>query len=114
MGDQESLSTLSHRVADFVAQREWEVFHNPKDLAIALSVEASELLELFQWRNREEVATVLPEIRRKIANELADIFIYGLSMATSLSIDMEEAILEKLALNEKRFPVERFRGRAYD
>lgn len=114
MGDKGSLSSLSHRVADFVTQREWEVFHNPKDLAIALLVEASELLELFQWRSREEVAVVLPEIRREIAEELADVFIYGLSMANSLSIDLEKAILQKLEENESRFPVERFRGRAYE
>lgn len=113
MGNQGRLSSLSQRVADFVAQRQWEVFHNPKDLAIALSVEASELLELFQWRSREEVAEALPDIRGTISEELADVFIYGISMANSLSIDLEEAILQKLEKNERKYPVERFRGRAH-
>lgn len=114
MGDEGSLDSLSDKIAEFVSQREWEIFHNPKDLAIALSVEASELLELFQWRSREEVAELLPEIKQQIGEELADVFIYGLSMANSLSIDLEKAITRKLEKNEQRYPVHRFRGRAYE
>ncbi len=114
MGDAESVGSLSRRVAEFVAKREWEIFHNPKDLAIALSVEASELLELFQWRSPEEIAGMLPDLKGEIAEELADVFIYGLSMANSLSIDLEKAILQKLEKNEHRYPVDRFKGRAYE
>lgn len=113
MGDEETLGELRKRVADFVSRRDWEVFHNPKDLAIAMAVEASELLELFQWRSPEEVEELLPELRGRMEEELADIFIYGLSMANTLDMDLSAAILRKLEANERRFPVERFKGRAY-
>lgn len=113
MGDEATLGELRSRIAEFVAAREWEAFHNPKDLALALSVEAAELLELFQWQSREEVETRRQELRGPIADELADVFIYGLSMANALSLDLTEAILRKLKKNEGRFPEARFRGRAY-
>lgn len=113
MGDEATLGELRSRIADFVAERAWEPFHNPKDLALALSVEASELLELFRWRDKEEVAARLPELRDRIAEELADVFIFGLSMANAASIDLSSAILEKMEENEDRFPVEKYRGRAY-
>ncbi len=113
MGDGATLGELRRRVADFVAKRNWEGYHNPKDLAIALAVEASELLELFQWRSVEQVEALLPEMKDSISEELADIFIYGLSLANALSIDLSEAILRKMERNEERFPVDRFKGRAY-
>ncbi len=112
MGDEATLGELRSRVADFVSRREWEVFHNPKDLAIALSVEASELLELFRWRDVEEIESTLPKLKVSIADELADVLIYSLSMANTLSIDLTEAILAKMERNEERFPVEKYRGRA--
>ncbi|MFQ5919296.1 MAG: nucleotide pyrophosphohydrolase [Thermoplasmata archaeon] len=113
MGDEATLGELRDRVAAFVAAREWETFHHPKDLALALSVEASELLELFQWRSRHEIDRLLPELKGRIAEELADVFIFGLSMANALSIDLSQAILDKMEENEERFPTENFRGRAY-
>ncbi|MCJ2520341.1 MAG: nucleotide pyrophosphohydrolase [Candidatus Thermoplasmatota archaeon] len=113
MGEGATLEELMSQVADFVTKREWEVFHNPKDLAIAMAVEASELLEHFLWRTPEEINQLLPELKEKIEEELADVFIYGLSMANALSVDLADAIHRKLRKNEKRFPVDRFRGRAY-
>lgn len=114
MGVGASFEELEQRVADFVGEREWEGFHTPKDLAMALSVEAAELMELFLWRSPEEVNSMLPKLRNKIEEELADVFIYGLSMANALSIDLPQAILKKLKQNAERFPVDRFRGRAYE
>ncbi len=114
MGEEATLGELRGRVAAFVAAREWERFHHPKDLALALSVEASELLELFRWRHREEIDRQLPELKERIAEELADVFIFGLSMANAVSIDLSQAILDKMEENEKRFPIEKFRGRAYE
>ncbi|MFQ6013462.1 MAG: nucleotide pyrophosphohydrolase [Thermoplasmata archaeon] len=113
MGDEATLGELRGRIAAFVAAREWEAFHNPKDLALALSVEASELLELFRWRGQEEVRARLLELKERIAGELADVFIFGLSMANAVSIDLTQAILRKMEENEERFPVEEYRGRAY-
>ncbi len=113
MGDAATLQELGDLVADFVARREWEPFHNPKDLALALSVEASELVEIFRWKGRQEVAAALPELRDAIADELADVIIYALSMANASSVDLTQAVQSKLERNEARFPVEEFRGRAW-
>ncbi|MDX1534214.1 MAG: nucleotide pyrophosphohydrolase [Thermoplasmata archaeon] len=113
MGDEATLGELRDRVAAFVAARDWEKFHHPKDLALALTVEASELLELFRWRSREEVDAMVSELRQPIAEELADVFIFGLSLANALALDLTGAIQRKMAANEERFPVETYRGRAY-
>ncbi|MFQ5907572.1 MAG: nucleotide pyrophosphohydrolase [Thermoplasmata archaeon] len=113
MGDEATLGELRGRIAMFVAAREWEGFHNPKDLALALSVEAAELLEIFRWRSRQEVDDLLPELKAQIADELADVFIFGLSLANAVSVDLPAAILRKMDANEERFPVEKYRGRAY-
>lgn len=113
MAPDTTLEELGQRVARFVARREWEPYHNPKDLALALAVEAAELLELFQWRTPTEIEALLPELREAIAGELADVFIYGLSMGNVLDLNLAEAIRRKLEHNEDRFPVDRFRGRAY-
>lgn len=114
MGDRPTLEELANQVADFVAEREWEVFHTPRDLAMALSIEASELLELFLWRSREEVTARLPDIQEQVAGELADVLIYALSLANALSVDPSEVVVKKLRENAERFPVDRFRGRAYE
>lgn len=113
MGDEATLGQLRRKVADFVGRRDWEPFHNPKDLALALSVEAAELLELFRWRSPEEVEALLPEMKDSIVDELADVLIFALSMANVLQVDLGQAVLRKLEKNEDRFPAERFRGRAY-
>ncbi|MFQ5986857.1 MAG: nucleotide pyrophosphohydrolase [Thermoplasmata archaeon] len=113
MGNEATLGELRGLIAAFVAAREWEGFHNPKDLALALSVEASELLELFRWRGRKEVEEHLPELMDRIAEELADVFIFGLSLANAVSLDLSAAIIQKMEENEVRFPVEKYRGRAY-
>lgn len=107
-----TLAALQDRVARFVAARAWERFHNPKDLALALSVEASELLEVFQWRSEAEVADRLEELKPAIADELADVVIYGLSLANALSLDLGDAVVRKLEKNADRFPPEEVRGRA--
>jgi len=106
-----TLADLRMRVFRFVSEREWARFHTPKDLAMALSIEASELLERFLWRDAGLGPPPDPD-RRAATEELADVFIYGLSMANALEIDLSEAILAKLAANERRFPAGEFRGRA--
>lgn len=106
-----TVASLRERVADFVTEREWKMYHNPKDLAIALSVEASELLDLFQWTRPEEIDLTDPR-RSAIEEELADVFIYALHMANSIECDLSEITLRKLAKNAKKYPVEGYRGRA--
>lgn len=107
-----SLESLQARVAAFVEAREWVQFHVPKDLAIAISVEAAELLEIFQWRDPGPPESWRPEVRAAVAEELADVLIYGLSLANVLRLDLANTILAKLAKDEAKYPVDRFRGRA--
>src|SRR5467141_1386615 len=98
-----SVGELRERVRQFVHARDWERFHAPKDLAMAISIEASELLELFLWQGSGSSA---------VADELADVLIYGLSLANALEMDLSEAMLAKLKKDEAKYPPDRYRGRA--
>ncbi len=92
---------------NFVKERNWEQFHNPKDLAISLSLEAAELLELFQWNTSDEA---VEKNRDKMKDELADVIVYAIDFATVLGFDLNEIILEKMAKNRLKYPVEKARG----
>lgn len=96
-----------NRINQFRDDRDWRKFHNEKDLAISISLEASELLELFQWKNSEEV---VESSLNEIKEELADVLIYSLMMADNLNLDVEDIIKNKLDLNERKYPVEKSRG----
>ena len=95
------MKDLTSKINEFRDERNWRQYHNPKDLALSLSLEASELLENFQWLDAEEGAE---KNRENIKDELADVFIYGLMIADDLDIDMNEAILEKLKKNAIKYP----------
>ena len=95
------MDELIKEINKFRDERNWRQYHNPKDLSLSLSLEASELLENFQWISAEEGAE---KNRQNIEEELADVFIYGLMMADDLGIDMEEAILRKLKKNREKYP----------
>ena len=95
-------------VLAFRDDRDWKQYHNPKDLAISLSLEAAELLEVFQWSGSDlECREKLSEIRE----ELADVLMYAISLADRLGLDLDEIILEKLRRNEEKYPLEKARGR---
>ena len=102
----------------FAAERDWDQFHTPKNLATSISVEAAELLELFQWsrgqKGWEEVTD--PSIRARIEDELADILLFVIRFADKADIDLEAIAERKIALNAEKYPPERFRGsdRKYD
>ena len=96
-----------NRINQFRDERDWRKFHNEKDLAISISLEASELLELFQWKKSEEV---VEKSLQEIREELADVFIYSFMMADNLNLDVEKIIKSKLDLNEQKYPVEKSRG----
>jgi len=106
-----TFSELRDELREFVRERDWERFHNPKDLAMALSVEASELLEHFLWRG-PAASIRTPARRQAIADELADVLIYGLHIANALDIDVSEAVLHKIAMSAEKYPTDRFKGRA--
>ena len=107
-----SVGRLREHVRQFVHAREWERFHTPRDLAMAISIEASELLELFLWDGLEARPEMSPQRRTTVGDELADVMIYGLSLANVLDIDLSEAIVSKLKKDEAKYPADRFRGRA--
>jgi len=100
-------------VAKFRDEREWLKYHTPKNLAESIAIEAAELLEVFQWKTEDECLEYAKneEGKRRVAEELADIVIYALSLADVLEIDLGLAVLEKLEENERKYPVEKFRGR---
>jgi dCTP diphosphatase len=106
------LEELKARVRTFVAERDWERFHSPKNLAMALSVEASELVELFQWLSEEESAALDDAQRRRVAEELADVLWFLVRLSDCLDIDLLEAAGQKLTQNAQKYPVERVRGKS--
>ncbi|WP_392840004.1 nucleotide pyrophosphohydrolase [Streptomyces sp. LN500] len=101
------VQTLQRRLAAFAAERDWEQYHTPKNLAVALSVEASELVEIFQWLTPEQSARVMeePETAHRVADEVADVLAYLLQFCEVLGIDVLAALAEKIDRNEARFPV---------
>jgi NTP pyrophosphatase (non-canonical NTP hydrolase) len=108
----EALHLLQRRLAEFAAARDWQQFHSPKNLAMALSVEAAELLEEFQWLTEEQSTTLDDARRERVRLELADVFIYLLRIADVLGVDLMKAADDKIALNERKYPAERVRGDA--
>jgi NTP pyrophosphatase (non-canonical NTP hydrolase) len=101
-----TVGQLQRRLAEFAAARDWGRFHTPKNLAAALSVEASELLEIFQWLTPEESARVMerPETAHRVEDEVADVLAYLLQLCEVLGVDALLALTEKMERNEKRFP----------
>ncbi len=108
----DSLQTLRAKLDAFAAERDWDQFHNPKNLAMALTAEASELLEHFQWLTLEEAANLLPATRDAVALECADVLLFLIRLADKLDIDLAAAAQKKLELNALKYPVEKSRGRA--
>lgn len=108
----DALVALRDAMRDFAAEREWEVFHTPKNLAMALAGEAGEVIEHFQWLTAEQSAALPPATREEVAFELADVLLYVVRLADVLDIDLADAARRKIALNAQRYPVERVRGRA--
>jgi dCTP diphosphatase len=104
------LQTLTQSLRDFAKERDWEQFHSPKNLAAALSVEAAELLEHFQWITEENSRNLSVEKKGQVAQEAADVFLYLLQLCDKLGIDLLEAARLKLIANGEKYPVDRARG----
>ena len=111
-GKLEDLEALRLRVAAFAAARDWDQFHAPKNLAMALIAECAELVEHFQWLSAEDSAVLTEEKRTAVRLELADVLIYLVRIADKLDVDLLEAAREKIAINEKRYPAAQVRGDA--
>ena len=108
----DSLEQLRARLARFAAERDWEQFHSPKNLSMALIAECAELVEHFQWMSEEESLTLTPQRREAVRLELADILNFLVRCADRLGVDLVEAANDKIAINETRYPVDRVRGSA--
>ena len=106
----EDLQSLTHKLREFGAARHWGPFHSPKNLAMALSVEAAELMEHFQWLDGPQSENLSAAQREAVALEAADVLLYLLQLSDRLGIDLGAAALRKLALNELRYPVAKARG----
>ncbi|WP_405588992.1 nucleotide pyrophosphohydrolase [Streptomyces sp. NBC_01190] len=107
------MAALQRRLVEFAAARDWEPFHTPKNLAVALSVEASELLEIFQWLTPEQAAAVMddPDSAHRVRDEVADVLAYLLQFCAAVGVDPLTALDAKIDRNELRFPrPERSRG----
>jgi dCTP diphosphatase len=106
----DSLENLRNKINAFVTERDWAQFHTPKNLAMAMIVEAAELVEQFQWDTPQESQHLRPEKREAVAHELADTFVYLLRLAEVLEIDLIDAANKKIALNALKYPVEKVKG----
>ncbi|NTU73784.1 nucleotide pyrophosphohydrolase [Candidatus Roizmanbacteria bacterium] len=106
------MNDLTQRIIAFRDARDWKQFHKPKDLAVSLSLEASEVLEHFQWKNEVEIGEYVLTHKDEIADELADVLNYLLIMAHDLGIDIIEAEEKKVSKNEAKYPVEKAKGNA--
>jgi NTP pyrophosphatase (non-canonical NTP hydrolase) len=111
---QTTVAELKSRVLHFVRERDWEQFHSPKNLSMALAAEAGELMEHFLWSTPEQAAVIArdPAKRERIAEELADVVIYALEFANMTGLDVAASIEAKLAANARKYPVEKARGRS--
>ena len=110
---QTTVAELIKLIDDFVAERDWERFHDPKNLSMSMAIEAGELMEHFQWLRSDELKSVLEDERKmaQIREELADIIAYVLSFASTMGIDLSSALEDKMQKNAMKYPVEKFRGR---
>lgn len=104
------LEDLTQRIVEFRDARDWKQFHSPKNLAASISIEAAELLEIFQWSSDATVADDVEKRRVDLERELADITIYTLLMAHDSGVDLEAAIATKLGENDAKYPAEKARG----
>lgn len=103
---------LREQLRSFAAAREWDQFHSPKNLAMALSVEAGELLEIFQWLTEEQSRSLTPKARAAAAEEMADVLLYLIRLGDQLGIDPVAEARGKLVTNAQKYPVEKARGNA--
>lgn len=105
-----NIEQIKQRIQKFSDDRNWESFHNPKNLVMALNGEVGELNEIFQWLDFEESLNLPPDVLEHTKEEVADIAIYLLRICMKLDIDLEDAILNKMTKNEKKYPVESLMG----
>ncbi len=107
-----TISELREKVKDFIHERDWAKYHNPKDIAVSITIEVGELLEIFQWVKENELDEMVgnPKKLVELEEELADIIIYCLSLANVLNIDVSKAVTEKIDKNNEKYPIDKVKG----
>lgn len=108
----DTLEALTALAIDFRDARDWKQFHNPKDMALSLVLEAAEVLELMQWKNGEELAEHLCQRREQLADELSDVLFWVLEMAHENDIELGAAFRAKMEKNQRKYPIDKARGNA--
>jgi dCTP diphosphatase len=110
MSDTLSIEDLQKKIRQFVDERDWDQFHNPKDLSISLALEAAEVMEHFQWKSNEEMIEHARKNKGAVGEELADVFYWVLLLANKLDVDLSEAFEKKMTQNAAKYPVEKAKG----
>jgi len=106
----DSIAALTDRIQRFVDARDWRVYHNPKDLSVAIAAEAGELMQHFVWQQDDQIANRVETKRDEIASEIADVAILLFELADNLGLNLGKVMEQKIAHNESRYPVEKARG----
>jgi len=106
----EDLEALKHRIREFAQARDWDQFHSPKNLSMALAAEAGELLEKFQWLTEGESSNLSSERKEEIRDEMADVLVYLVRLADKLDIDLLDAAGKKIIKNEQKYPTDKVKG----
>jgi len=106
-----NLTKIIEKIKKFRDKRDWMQFHDPKNMAVSIVIEAAELLEHFQWKNRKEVGKYVKKYKGEIADEIADIAMYLFELADNLGIDLENVMEKKLNKNAKKYPVKKAKGK---
>jgi len=105
------IKNLTEKIKKFRDERDWKQFHNPKDLALSIALEAAEVIEHFQWKNNQEVAEYIKSNKDDIGEELADVLYWVLLMSHDLEIDIKEALEKKIVKNKEKYPVDKSKGK---
>lgn len=108
---QTTLAELKSVVQEFVAERDWEKFHSPKNISMAMAVEVAELMEHFQWISQADSRQPEPQKLVEIGEEMSDVFCYLMALANTLDVDLTDAFNRKMALNRQKYPADQYRGR---
>lgn len=108
-----TVAELKSLVADFITQRDWQQFHDPKNLSMSIAIEAAELMEHFQWVPSDQLDELVKDakLRDEITDELADVLAFVLALANVLGIDLAEALQDKMVKNAKKYPADVYRGK---
>lgn len=108
---QTTLAEIKTIIEQFVDQRDWQQFHSPKNISMALAIEAAELMEHFQWLTNDASENLEDDQLVKVGEEMADVFCYTLAMANTLKIDLAATFERKMQMNREKYPAEKFKGR---